>query len=121
HPKATLLLHLLDRGLVEFAAVPGTGKVMLRAKSAKEEFRRFLVQLNRSYKHDEMTVRELLCFAYGIVNWEFDPVALQRYGRGLDTWEIHTDGFDVLGRDGALRGDPAEIEGVIRKAWGLWR
>jgi hypothetical protein len=63
HPKASLILYLLHRRMVEIATVPETGKLVLRAKNAKEEFSRFLTQLNLSYKHDEMTIRVLLCFA----------------------------------------------------------
>jgi hypothetical protein len=118
HPKATLLLHLLDRGMIEFASVPETGKPVLRAKNAKEEFSRFLAQLNRTYQHDEMTIRGLLCFAYGQVNWELDPAALQCYERGSDTTEIYTSGFDVQGGGGILRGNPEEIERIVRNAYG---
>lgn len=118
HPKAALLLHLTSRGMVEFEVVPGTGKVMVHAKGAKEEFSRFIADLNRSYKHDEITIRELLCFAYGAVDWELDPQQLQIYARGSHITEIHTTGFDVLCRDGELKGDPDEIAGVLREAFG---
>jgi hypothetical protein len=104
HPKATLLLHLLDRRMVEFATVPETQKMVVRAKGAKEEFSRFLAQHERSYRFDGETVRILLCFAYGIVNWEFDPEQFQRYERGSDTLEIHTRGFDVKVFRGILKG-----------------
>ena len=118
HPKAALLLHLASRGMVEFGVVPETEKVVVHAKGAKEEFSRFVADLNRSYRHDQMTIRELLCFAYGVVDWELDPQKLQVYGRGSDDWEIHTDGFDVLAHDGLLEGHPNEIAGVLREAFG---
>jgi len=77
HPKAALILDLIDHGMIAFATVPGTGLV-LRAKSAKEEFSRFIADLNRSYKHDDSTILTMLCFAYGVVSWKFDPVELHR-------------------------------------------
>jgi hypothetical protein len=118
HPTAALLLHLASRGMVEFGVVPGTGKVVVHAKGAKEEFSRFVADLNRSYRHDQRTIRELLCFAFGVVDWELDPQKLQVYGRGSDDWEIQTDAFDVRAHDGLLEGQVDEIAGVLREAFG---
>jgi hypothetical protein len=118
HPKASLLLHLIDCGMVEFGTMPKTGSVVFRSKGAKEEFTKFIAVLNRSYEHDELTVLELLLFAYGLSNWKFDEVALRRYARGKDTTEIHTGHFNVTNECGRLDGHPAEIEAVVREAYG---
>jgi hypothetical protein len=120
HPKATLILHLLDHDMIEFATLPETGKLVFRAKGAKEEFSRFIAELNRNYVHDERTVRLLLRFAYSINHWKFDPAELQEYPRGLEIPEIHSGGYDVQAPCGILRGDPQEIEGVVRTSYGCF-
>ena len=70
--------------LVETVAFPlevlETGKLVLpRVKGAKEDYSSFIATLNRDYKLDQMTVRDLLRFAYGLVNWQFDPTQLRQY------------------------------------------
>jgi hypothetical protein len=118
HPKAALILRLLDRGMIECGRVPETGKLVLRAKGAKQEFCSFLASLYRSYAHDEMTIRELLNFAYGVSSWESDPVVLQQYARGSENVEIRTSGSGAIGCDGLLKGEPEEIESVLLRAFG---
>jgi hypothetical protein len=120
HPKATLILDLLDHGMIEFATLPETGKLVFRAKGAKEEFSRFIAEQQRSYQHDQMTICALLCFAYGLSNWEFDPAELQKYARGRVTLEISSSGHDVEAPCGMLRGEQEGIEGVLREAFGCW-
>jgi len=118
HPKARLLSHLVDRGMVEIATIPETGELVLRAKNAKEEFSRFLSQLNGSYEHDKSTIETLLCFAYGLSTWPFDPAKLQCYPRGSEETEIDMKGFDVNAPCAILRGNPEHIEHIVRKAYG---
>jgi hypothetical protein len=113
HPKAALLLHLLDHGMIEFETVPATGKLVFRAIAAKEEFCQFIAALTRRYAHDESTTLELLDFAYGSVAWEFDPVQLENYARGTQTFEIQTAGFDVRSKDGLLCAKREVIEAII--------
>jgi hypothetical protein len=62
HPRAALILHLLDHGMIEFQTVPETGKLVFRAIGAKEEFCRFIAALNHRYAYDESTTLELLNF-----------------------------------------------------------
>ena len=118
HPKATLILHLLDHDMIEFATLPDTGKLVFRAKAAKEEFSRFIAELNRTYVHDERTVALLLRFAYGNMNCEFDPAELHEFPRGLEIPEIESHGYDVTAPCGIMRGNPQEIEGVLRTSYG---
>src|SRR4030095_7993007 len=89
HPKASLILHLVDHDMIEFVAIPESGNLQFRAKGAKEEPCRFISDLNRTYSHDQSTVLEMLNFAYGISKWEFDPVHLRRYARGDDLTEVN--------------------------------
>jgi hypothetical protein len=118
HPKASLLLHLIDHDMIQVGVVPKTGKLVFRAKGAKEEFCRFLTELNLKYKHDQVTILTMLLFAYGVATWEFDPALLREYARGTDTIEINTEGYPVMGDCGSLNGDPKDIEDVLRHAFG---
>jgi hypothetical protein len=104
HPKAALILHLLDHEMIEFQTAPETGKLLFGAIAAKEEFCRFIAALKRRYAHDESTILEMLNFAYGTDKWEFDPLQLQRYARGTETLEIRTSPFEVHSEDGLLCG-----------------
>jgi hypothetical protein len=113
HPKAALILDLLDHGMIEFETVPETRKLAFRAIGAKEEFCRFITALSRRYAHDESTTLELLDFAYGIDKWEFDPLQLEKYARGRETLEIRTAAFQVHSEDGLLCGKREDIEAII--------
>ena len=62
----------------------------------------------------------LAMLLFGIINWMFDPTELQEYPRGLEIPEIHSDGYDVQTPCGILRGDPQEIEGVVRTSYGCF-
>src|SRR5437868_4146511 len=54
HPKAALILALIDKGMLQVRSVPGTGLV-LRATGAKEEFSRILRDLNAIYRFVNLT------------------------------------------------------------------
>jgi hypothetical protein len=99
---------------LEFQTVPETGKLVFGAIGAKEEFCRFITALSRGYAHDESTIPEMLNFAYGITKWEFDPVHLQRYARGTETFEIRTSAFKVHSENGLLCGKREDIIQVRR-------
>ena len=113
HPKAALILHLLDRGMIRFEIVPGTGKLVFGAIAAKEEFCRFIAALKRRYAHDESTILEMLNFAYGIEKWELDPLQLQRYARGTEILEIQTSPLKVNSKDGLLCATREDVEAII--------
>ena len=121
HPKAALILDLLDRHMIEFATVPETGKLVFRAKGATEEFQRFASELKRAYSHDQLTLLELLIFAHGGASWEFDPNLLLKYARGEHLMEIDTSRHNVTGECGFLRGEPEEIESVLLERCGAAR
>jgi hypothetical protein len=118
HPKAALLVHLCDCGLVEFWTLP-EGQVVIRAKGAKEEFGRFLATVSEHYGYgfDQATICELLCFAYGVVGWNFQPRELRKYARGDDFTEFDSNGLDLVIEDGFLKGDEADLEEVIRRLY----
>jgi hypothetical protein len=113
HPKAALILDLLDHGMIEFETVPETGKLAFRAISAKEEFCRFIAALKRRYAYDESTILEMLNFAYGTDKWEFDPVHLEKYARVKETLEIRTSALKVHSENGLLCGKREDIEAII--------
>jgi hypothetical protein len=113
HPKAALILHLLDHEMIQFQTVPETGKLVFSAIAAKEEFCRFIATLRRRYAHDESTILEMLNFAYGIEKWEFDPLQLQRYARGTETLEIQTFPLEVHSKDGLLCATREDTEAII--------
>jgi len=113
HPKAALILHLLDRNMIGVAIKQDTGKLVFHANGAKEEFLHFINGLNAAHQQDDITVEELMCFAYGIVDWELDPSRLEQYQTGNDRLEIHTRGYDLARRDGQLHGELEQIEAVL--------
>jgi hypothetical protein len=99
--------------MIGVAIKQDTGKLVCHATGAKEEFLNFINGLNGAHQQDDITEEELMCFAYGIVDWELDPSRLEHYQRGSGRLEIHTRGYDLVRRDGRLHGAWHEIEAAL--------
>lgn len=137
HPKVALILHLLDKGMIQFEMTPFG--VHLHAVGAKEEFFFFIRELKRVYKYDTSTIRELIDFAYGL-DWRFVPaktldpetldkidrwlqsedILLGEFERGGDLVQISSKGRDLVAHRPFLEGNQRDLEEVVHEAFGCY-